>query len=323
MTMFFLKMVNILINKGMKIMSAMNNIPHSEEHSNKNYNNFNVNNSLTNMSSISSIIPVTPIPGEFLDEDLISEFHRRNAEHSLNNISTSINYVDKSINIGNVTTTSMNSIINLKPHTPMNLDFNKFGENPDETVHLISVSNDLPMLQEINNHHSSLKNSISKRFNSLKMVLKWWSESNIQFALNAINLMKDLSIINDFFNYAFKREDITKLPFSLDHAAQMIPTVTSLINSKHENFMITGCKSALILLRIFNEKISLIKSNPNDNNITKCENIVNFFEKMFNSSNLQKYGKREAKNELCKLANSLYTDLEFFLKPYTNKKTNN
>ena len=60
-------------------------------------------------------------------------------------------YVDESINLNNYINVTTTSFVNYKSNEPMNIDLNKFMKlnNPDETVHDISSSNDLPMIQEV------------------------------------------------------------------------------------------------------------------------------------------------------------------------------
>jgi hypothetical protein len=300
---------NMNINKNEIILQK--NVVINNINSNININESNIMNNLVNDSMQSLQFDADPLINFNLNMNNV--INRRNSDNvSFTHITTN---------------TSFNSI---NTNEPMNLDLNKFLQvNPDETIHHISQTNDLPLIQEINDQHNVIKNVIAKRFNALKMVSKWWSESNISSTLNALHLMKDLSILNDFFNFAFiSRDDIYKIPFNLEHAVAILPHIYSLINSKYEAYCVTGCKTGLILLKIFSEKISFIKSSNKSNNsnyapdlnkeerLRKCENIIFLFNKTFGHSNLAKLTKRTKNTELCKLANSFYTDLEFFLKPY-------
>ncbi len=202
---------------------------------------------------------------------------------------------------------------------PLGLDINKFiqSNNPDETIHEVSQTQDIPLIQSINDQHSAVKSAILKRFNSLKMLSKWWSESNISSAIKALNMMKDVPVINDFFNYAFiQREDISKMPLSFDHAISIIPHIMLLINSKYEAYCRNGCRAGMILLRMFNEKIALLRSDYSEGRearMKKCDEIIELFDKMYKSQNLEKLIKRK-NNETSQLASGLYTDLEFFMK---------
>lgn len=83
-----------------------------------------------------------------------------------------------------------NTIINLNTAAPVGLDFNKFamGNNPDQTVHAISQSNDLPIISEVNDQHQNFKGIVTKRLNSIKMICGWWASSDFSSAFNAINL---------------------------------------------------------------------------------------------------------------------------------------
>ena len=206
-------------------------------------------------------------------------------------------------------------------------DFNiSLNLNSNETFHLISQTNDLPLIQEINDKHSNYKNVITQRSNSLKNVAKWWGESNISSTINALKLIKDISVVNDFFKFAFfDREDIEKIYFSYDHALGLLPFINNLISSKYEVYNFTGCRTGMIILRIFNFKISNRHQFSGDDNsikddkLKKSNELIQNFDKIFKNTNLKKLIEKTKNNELCKFANSFYTDLEFFLKPYRNK----
>ena len=229
------------------------------------------------------------------------------------------------------TNTSFNSF---KSSAPMGLDLNQFVQNKgglDETIHTVSQTNDLPILQEVNSQHDTMKKAITKRFNSIKMVAKCWSESNISSTLNALTLMKDISVINDFFTYAIiARGDISKIPFTLDHSISLLPHVLTLINSKYEAYSRTGCKVGMIFLKLLNDKVTIAKQSAKkmtideqvdpfvDERIAKCDRIIDLFKKIFTSKKLSSLCKKVKNKSTCELANSLYTDLEFFLKPFMN-----
>jgi hypothetical protein len=217
---------------------------------------------------------------------------------------------------------STNFISVEKNSEPMGLDLNNFmNVNLDETMHEVSQTNDIPIIQEINEQHASVKGAISKRFNSLKMVLNWWSQSDITATINALNLMKDNSVINDFFNFGLlSREDIYKLPFTLEHGLSLLPHIANLIKAKYEPYCLNGVKTGLLLLRILNEKILALKTynyGPDkEDKLRKIDNIVELFYSIYTCSNLDKLRKRTKNPQLSKAGESLYTDLEFFLKPY-------
>jgi hypothetical protein len=164
-----------------------------------------------------------------------------------------------------------------------------------------------------------MKSAITKRYNNLKTVSKYWSESDFSSTINALTLMKDITVSNDFFTNAFIRDDINIIPLTLDHAIGLIPHVKNLVSSRYDTYNKTGCKTGIILLKLMSEKIFNLRSNSYINNekeeqIQKCEKIIDHFGSIFKSGSLNKYRTNIANPELSKLASSLYTDLEFFLK---------
>ena len=79
------------------------------------------------------------------------------------------------------------TFINLNSDEPVGLDLNKFL-SPEESMIDTGYSNDLSVITELGDQHNVFKGVITKRINSLRMVSKWWSESNISSALNSINM---------------------------------------------------------------------------------------------------------------------------------------
>ncbi len=65
--------------------------------------------------------------------------------------------------------------------------------------------------------------------------------------------MKDASVTNDFFNFAFVKNDINKVPLTLDNVITILPHVVSLINSKYEVYVKNGIKAAWNILKCFND----------------------------------------------------------------------
>lgn len=65
--------------------------------------------------------------------------------------------------------------------------------------------------------------------------------------------MKDLSVSNDFFYYSLVKNDINKVPLTLDNVITILPHIMSLINSKYEVYIKTGIKSAWNILKSFSD----------------------------------------------------------------------
>lgn len=65
--------------------------------------------------------------------------------------------------------------------------------------------------------------------------------------------MKDLSVCNDFFYYAFIKNDISKVPLTLDNVISILPHVQMLINSKYDTYIKNGIKSAWNILKCFHD----------------------------------------------------------------------
>ena len=195
----------------------------------------------------------------------------------------------------------------------------------------VPQSEDLPILQEINYHHDNMRATITKRYNGLKIVTEWWKKSDIPSTLNALRILKDYSIVKDFFDYAIiTREDITKIPLTLDCATVMLPYVNIFLKSKLDLYWKTACRAGMNFLKIFAKKIEIIMNSKKNSQglgdkileekVKKCEETVKLFRQIYESSFFKKHIK-EANKEENDLAYAFYIDLKFFLEYYddTNK----
>ncbi len=80
---------------------------------------------------------------------------------------------------------------------PLGLDLNNFNQQPT------SQKKDLEVINEIMEQHTILLGVISRRMQSIKVILNWWNKGNITSAINALNMMSDSSIIMDVLNNTF------------------------------------------------------------------------------------------------------------------------
>ena len=221
------------------------------------------------------------------------------------------------------------SFVTLKSNETLGIDITQLMEENGmlcDTKNIVPQSQDLPILQEINNQHDNMRANITKRYNGLKIVTEWWKKSDIPSTLNALRILKDYSVIKDFFYYAIiSREDITKIPLTLDSATVMLPYVYILMKSKVDVYWKTACRTGMTFLKIFMEKIEItMKSKKNaqgigdkllEEKIKKCEETVKLFRQIYESIFLRKHIK-EGESDKNNLAYAFYTDLQFFLKSY-------
>jgi hypothetical protein len=65
--------------------------------------------------------------------------------------------------------------------------------------------------------------------------------------------MKDPSVSNDFFYYSLIKNNINKVPLTLDNAITILPHILTLINKNYEVYIKTGVNSAWNILKCFND----------------------------------------------------------------------
>ena len=232
----------------------------------------------------------------------------------------------------NISTNDNNnkSFASLKSNETLGIDFSQLIEENgmlNETKQVIPQSQDLPILQEINTQHDNMRKIITKRYGGLKIVTDKWKNSDIPSTLNALQILKDYSVVKDFFDYAIiSREDITRIPLTLDSAVIMLPYVHTLMKSKIDVYWKTACRAGMTFLKIFMEKIEITKINKKnaspmqtdpilEERNKKCDELIKIFKQIYESQYLKKHIKR-GDNESNSLAYAFFTELEFFLKSF-------
>ena len=232
-------------------------------------------------------------------------------------------------------TVDNNSFASLNSNQTLGVDFTQLLKDQggiNEGKNEIPQSEDLPILQEINSQHDSMRKAITKRYNAIKTLSRRWSDSNIPSTINELNIMKDTSITNDFFIYAIiNRDDISKIPFPLESGTYILSHIQNLLRSKYDVYWKTACRVGIIFLKIYMERIEMTKQQYKmatpmgqtdpflEEKMKASDEIIKLFKQIFNSKHLKahfKPGDTYEKN----VAYAFYTDLEFFLRPYDDNR---
>ena len=296
--------------------------------------NFLENNNLFNMTnkSLASALKNNIEENEEKEKDLT-------VDNTINNpnINKKSEDTKSSNNKANMSTSSdnNNSFASLNSNQTLGIDFTQLLKEQggmDQSRAAVPQSEDLPILQEINSLHDNMRKAITKRYNAIKTLSRRWSDSNIPSTINELNIMKDTSITNDFFIYAIiNRDDISKIPFPLETGPNIISHIQNLLRSKFDVYWKTACKAGVIFLKIFMEKIEIIKQQYRnatpmgqtdpylEEKMKASEDIVKIFKQIFNSKHLKAHFKPGDKYEN-NVAYAFYTDLEFFLRPYDDNR---
>ncbi len=81
---------------------------------------------------------------------------------------------------------------------PLGLNLDNFINEAE-----IKEKKDLEIINEIMEQHTTLVGVVSRRMSSIKVILNWWNKGNFTSALNALNMMNDMSVIMDVINHTF------------------------------------------------------------------------------------------------------------------------
>lgn len=291
-----------------------------------------------------SAIQGYPLENDFLDLPMFSNTQKptsssstsisKNENNKIKNKEGNSNQDKKmtldELSSSNTSTINNKSFASLKSNETLGIDFTQFMEENgmlNEPKHSVPPSQDLPILQEINSQHDNMRCIITKRYNGLKIVTERWKNSDIPSTLNALQILKDYSVVKDFFDYAIiSRKDISRIPLTLDSALIMLPYVHTLMKSKIDVYWKTACRAGMTFLKIFMEKIENTKINkknasPMQNDpileerVKKCDELIKLFKQIYESAFLKKHIKK-GDNENNSIAYAFFTDLQFFIKSY-------
>ena len=321
-----------------KTNTNSNNI--SEE---KNLQDFINSDKSNEIDSISIIDNITEIDDPFLEDPIFTSTKR--SKNALNESNFTLS--ENNINLNNTNTTfkTINSnetlgldIDNFMNNSKLTISSAQNQMNFNQTIHEIPKSKDLPILTEINSQHDRIRKEITKRKNHLINIISAWNDSDMFSVIKSLQKAHDLSVINDFFTYAFVgRNDIAKIPISLEQSLILLPYVKNLINNQYNAYNITGCKTGMIFIKILFEIVVTTKQNLNSNlkgldvfekldsdfeeKVNKCDEIIKIFKEMEENKKLKKLCL-ENKKVVSEAAKNFLSELEFFLQPFKYQNYN-
>ena len=321
-----------------KTNTNSNNI--SEE---KNLQDFINSDKSNEIDSISIIDNITEIDDPFLEDPIFTSTKR--SKNALNESNFTLS--ENNINLNNTNTTfkTINSnetlgldIDNFMNNSKLTISSAQNQMNFNQTIHEIPKSKDLPILTEINSQHDRIRKEITKRKNHLINIISAWNDSDMFSVIKSLQKAHDLSVVNDFFTYAFVgRNDIAKIPISLEQSLILLPYVKNLINNQYNAYNITGCKTGMIFIKILFEIVVTTKQNLNSNlkgldvfekldsdfeeKVNKCDEIIRIFKEMEENKKLKKLCL-ENKKVVSEAAKNFLSELEFFLQPFKYQNYN-
>lgn len=70
--------------------------------------------------------------------------------------------------------------------------------------------------------------------------------------------MKDMTVTNDFLSYSLVKNDINKVPLTLDNVITILPHINTLVISKYDIYVKNGVKTAWNILKCFNDVLIIL-----------------------------------------------------------------
>jgi hypothetical protein len=187
---------------------------------------------------------------------------------------------------------------NLGITTPLGIDLSNFSCTNDES----SESNaDIPLIIEIETPHKNVKNILQKRRDTLKKLSTYWQKGNISEAIKHLSSSKDLGVANDFFNFAFMKNEINKDYLKLDDSVAILSLVTGLVKSQHESNFKTGIKMVCMFFDMYSNTIKMVKRNrgvgaSSEDTWMKYQQLIVFFESILKIESIRKRNLEKDKN---------------------------
>ncbi len=137
--------------------------------------------------------------------------------------------------------------------------------------------------------------------------------------------MKDINLseINDFFCSTFAGSDALHIPLNIDNVINLLPFASKLISSKYETHIRTGIITSKNILKMFAERITSAKKvtitggvdMAREERLKKYDNIIEFFEQIYQNSHLIKLSKKSSGSEV-NIHTNIFRMLSFLLKFY-------
>ena len=223
--------------------------------------------------------------------------NNQNNQNNINNLNNIINNVNN--NIGNIDK-RFNEKNQQNQQTPMDIDSvdnNKIkqivnnNQNPNHPNNQNNQNNnfsqidDSSIMDEINQTHDKVKLIFSTRKKTLEKIAFYCLEKDVPSTLNYLEMLKEQAMFHDFLNYSLLQADPIRIPLTLDNCTLLLVHVISLINAKYPNYKKVGINCALVLLKLFMERIISTKNAITTNGIDlsredrikKCDKIIEHY----------------------------------------------
>ena len=102
---------------------------------------------------------------------------------------------------------------------------------------------------------------ISRRTDSVKVIINWWNKGQVSSAINALNMQNDLSVSMDILSFTLAQNSRVNT-LKTENVTSVMPQIISLTNSKYETHLMAGLSSSLNLLRHFGQGMIDLKMAP-------------------------------------------------------------
>ena len=222
-----------------------------------------------------------------------------NVNKNINNIDERINQQKQSKENNEFKKNSMfnENKLNFNINNRMDVD----NENDDSNF------KDNEIMNSINSRHTDIKKVYFNRKNSLKRLMKFCLDTDVNSTINYLSVINELPIYHDFLNYSLLQTEVVKIPLKLDNARFLLTPILDLVNSKYDNYKRVGLNCALVILKLFSERIITTKGYPSfgidlnkEERIKVCDKIIEIYRSIKTMPYLENLVAQKQNDEVSK-----------------------
>lgn len=187
-----------------------------------------------------------------------------------------------------------------------NNNYNDYGGNKYNNPGTFAEPiNDINAINSIMEENGQFLDIINARVRGLKQIAQSYEKNEYEEAIVTLSYIKDLGVINDFFNFAFvKKKETLNVNLNSDQVIRAFPMILSLSTSKYDDYFKTGIETAWVILKLFSDKIIDAKKFgagsgvdlAREEKLRKYENIIEYFIQLRNSQKVNENSQRDIKN---------------------------
>lgn len=205
---------------------------------------------------------------------------------------------------------------------PMGLDLNSFLPQQHQQPQIVSQSNDQGVIDDMMKQSECFKAIIANRIKGLKTMASTWQEGNKTEAINSLQQIRDLGVVNDFLSNGLIKSELNKIDIKSDSFIEVFPFIIQMASSKHDEYVKTAINASWVILKFYydiviqTKKANLINAGIDlnrDDRIKKYDVIIHYLTQLRQLPNSLELGVGNKTIDGLQ-ARQFFSELDYFLK---------